>query len=286
MFTIYKITNTKNGLIYVGQTFRTLKSRIFDHFHDPWSALYKPMHDFGIESFKVEPLAYAETKEEALSLEASWIDLLSSTNPFIGYNRTNYNLRACKNKLKGDSNLMNKYNVEPLRTAAEIEEMKSALFDLGGSRDRFLFVFGINTGLRISDIISCSVGQIRAKAYTDIVEQKTGKIRRVHLLAIQPEIIEYTDTMADTAFLFPSRNGGHISRTQAYRILVRAGDWIGRSDIGTHTMRKTFGYHYYKKTHDIATLMEIFGHSAPSITKRYIGIRDDEIADSLRDFRL
>ena len=172
-------------------------------------------------------------------------------------------------------------------TKEEIEEMKNALYDLGGKRDRFLFVFGINTGLRVSDLISIKVGQIRAKSYTDIIEQKTGKTRRVHLLAIQPEIIEYTDGMDNDDYLFPSRmQNRHISRTQAYRILCQAGDWIGRSDIGTHTMRKTFGYHYYKRTHDIATLMEIFGHSAPSITKRYIGIRDDEIADSLKDFRL
>lgn len=56
--------------------------------------------------------------------------------------------------------------------------------------------------------------------------------------------------------------------------------------VGTHTMRKTFGYHYYKRTKDVATLMEIFNHSAPSITKRYIGITQDEIDKSLEDFML
>lgn len=181
---------------------------------------------------------------------------------------------------------MKKYNVEPLRSSAEIENMKSALYDLGGERDRFLFTFGINTGLRISDIVKFKVRDVRGKPYVDIVEQKTGKARRVHLLAIQPEIVMYCQDKVDGQYLFQSRNGGHISTTQAYRILVRAGEWIGRDDIGTHTMRKTFGWHYYRKTKDVATLMEIFGHSAPSITKRYIGIRDDEIADSLKDFRL
>lgn len=181
---------------------------------------------------------------------------------------------------------MKKYNVEPIRSASEIEEMKEALFELGGERDRFLFTFGINTGLRISDIVKFKVRDIRGKPFVDIVEQKTGKARRVHLLSIQPEIVMYCQNFSDGQYLFLSRNGGHISTTQAYRILVRAGDWIGRSDIGTHTMRKTFGYHYYRKTRDVATLMEIFGHSSPSITKRYIGIRDDEIAASLKDFRL
>ena len=51
-------------------------------------------------------------------------------------------------------------------------------------------------------------------------------------------------------------------------------------------MRKTFGYHHYKRYKDVAILQEIFNHSAPSITKRYIGIRQDEINDTLNDFRL
>ena len=138
---------------------------------------------------------------------------------------------------------MASYKVEPLRSASEIEKMKDALFELGGERDRFLFTFGINTGLRVSDIVRFKVRDVRGKPFADIVEKKTGKARRVHLLAIQPEIIMYCQHFVDGQYLFPSRNGGHISPTQAYRILVRAGDWIGRDDIGTHSMRKTFGYH-------------------------------------------
>ena len=181
---------------------------------------------------------------------------------------------------------MGKYNVEPLRTKKEIEEMKEALFELGGKRDKFLFILGINTGLRVSDLVKLKVGKVRGKAYADIVEKKTKKTRRLHLLAIQGDIVEYCTDKKDDDYLFASKKGGYISTTQAYRILVRAGDWLGRSDIGSHSMRKTFGYHYYKKTKDVATLMEIFGHSTPKITKRYIGIRDEEIADSLKDFRL
>lgn len=182
---------------------------------------------------------------------------------------------------------MGKYNVEPLRTVKELDEMKDALYELGGERDRFLFVFGINTGLRVSDIVKLKVGDVRGKAYADIVEDKTKKNKRIHLTAIQPDIVEYCSGKNEGDYLFPSRKGtGHISTTQAYRILVKAGEWIGRNDIGSHSMRKSFGYHYYKRTKDVATLMLIYGHSAPSITKRYIGIRDDEIANSLKDFRL
>lgn len=56
--------------------------------------------------------------------------------------------------------------------------------------------------------------------------------------------------------------------------------------LETHTLRKTFGYHYYKKPHDIVTLMLIFNHSSQAITKRYIGITEDKIGASLADFKL
>ena len=61
---------------------------------------------------------------------------------------------------------------------------------------------------------------------------------------------------------------------------------VGWNHIGTHTMRKTFGYHYYKRKHDVVMLMNIFGHAAPSITKKYIGITYDEQEPSLKGFRL
>lgn len=179
------------------------------------------------------------------------------------------------------------YNVEPLRTQSEIDQFRNALYELGGDRNRFLFTLGINTGLRVSDLIRLKVSDIYGKPYTDILEQKTQKRRRLHLVAIQGDIVEYCVDKKQSDYLFKSKKtDSHISTTQAYRILTAAGEWIGRKDIGTHTMRKTFGYHYYKKTKDVSTLMDIFGHAAPTITKKYIGIREDEIANTLKDFRL
>lgn len=55
-------------------------------------------------------------------------------------------------------------------------------------------------------------------------------------------------------------------------------------EIGTHTLRKTFGYHFYKKTKDVAMLQDIFNHSAPVVTKRYIGITQDEIDEAIDKF--
>ncbi|MFC7062759.1 tyrosine-type recombinase/integrase [Halobacillus seohaensis] len=189
-------------------------------------------------------------------------------------------------------------DVQPLRTAEEIADFRESLQIAGkrsGQSDRNLLLFniGINTGLRIGDIVKLRIEDVKGKTSVIIREGKTSKPRTVHLTAIMADIADYlTDKQAEVpngapTWLFPSRKGdNHITTTQAYRVLTKAADLIGRSDIGTHTLRKTFGYHYYQRTKDVATLMEIFNHSDQVTTKRYIGIRDQEIADSLKDFRL
>jgi len=100
-------------------------------------------------------------------------------------------------------------------------------------------------------------------------------------------IESYTRYLSPSAWLFPSQKGnGHISTTQAYRVLQKAAEALGREDIGTHTMRKTFGYHHYKQHKDVAVLQQLFNHSAPSITMQYIGVTEDEVDATMEDFSL
>jgi len=187
-------------------------------------------------------------------------------------------------------------DVQPLRTAEEIEEMKLAIKrgNKGtpkrpqlAKRDVLIFLIGINTGLRVNDLVALKVGDVKGKAQFVIYEGKTNKRREVNVGMLQEEIARYTEGKHPDTYLFPSQKGTkHITTTQVYRIMDAAADFLGRDDIGTHTMRKTFGYHHYKQFHDVAILQEIFNHAAPSITKRYICIRQDEINDTLNDFRL
>jgi integrase len=155
-------------------------------------------------------------------------------------------------------------------------------------RDRFLFVFGINTGLRVSDILPLRVWDVRGKTHVLKREKKTDKVRRFFINeGLRTEIEAYTAGMDDDDLLFTSRKGDKaISATQAYRAMTKAAGMLGRDDIETNTMRKTFGYHYYRRTKDIAFLQEIFNHSAPIITKCYIGITQDEIDKTLKGFSL
>lgn len=187
-------------------------------------------------------------------------------------------------------------NVQPLRTVEEIEEMIFAIRrgNKGtpkrpelAERDVLIFLIGINTGLRVNDIVKLKVGDVRGRDTFLIREGKTRKAREINIGMLRDEIDHFIKDKHDDDYLFKSQRGtNHITTTQVYRILASAGDFIGRDDIGTHTMRKTFGYHHYKQFKDVAILQEIFNHDAPSITRRYIGIRQDEIDETLNNFRL
>ena len=76
----------------------------------------------------------------------------------------------------------------------------------------------------------------------------------------------------------------HIGRVAVYQILQDAAKYVGLNHIGTHSMRKTFGYHHYKKNSNVAILQKIFNHSTPDITLGYIGYSQDELDQSILSF--
>ena len=178
--------------------------------------------------------------------------------------------------------------VQPIRDKEKIEEMKRELLK-NGTRDYLLFYTGINTGLRISDILALQVKDIRDKTHISIRETKTNKSKRFKINnGLYDELNNFVAGMEDEDYIFKSKKGNNkpISRVQAYRILNDAGKRIGLNEVGTHTLRKTFGYHFYQKTKDIALLQELFNHSAPSVTLRYIGINQDMMDRAMDDFSL
>ncbi len=179
--------------------------------------------------------------------------------------------------------------VQPIRSKEKIEEIKSVLKE-NGTRDLLLFLMGINTGLRISDLLKLKVIDIRGKSHVEIKEQKTGKVKRFPILGnLQSMLEEYTRNRDLSEYLFKSRNGENkpITRVQAYIILNNACRKCGIQDrIGMHSLRKTFSYHHYKQFHDVAILQYLLNHSSPSITLRYIGITDDNVEKTLQQFEL
>lgn len=179
-------------------------------------------------------------------------------------------------------------DVQPIRDKQQIEDMKWSLKRHCGERDYILFLVGINTGLRVGDLLNLKVKDLKRKKKLIIQEGKTKKARTINISNIYDEVQTYLASLEGTEWLFPSRKGDKaITTTQAYRQLNKAAEMADITDgIGTHTMRKTFGYWFYKQTKDVAKLQRILNHSHPEITLRYIGITDEEIEDSLNDFVL
>lgn len=173
---------------------------------------------------------------------------------------------------------------QPIRDIGTVWDIAEYLGEKS-ERNKMMFLFGIYVGLRISDIIKLKVRDVRNLDSVSIREQKTGKERQFPINdELRPLLRNYIKGKSDYEWLFPSRQQGeHIGRIQAYNILNEAGKYFGLEQIATHTMRKTFGYHFYQQTKDIVTLQKIFNHASIHITLRYIGIEQDAINEAIRN---
>ena len=172
--------------------------------------------------------------------------------------------------------------VEPIRKMEDIYDIADYL-KIHSERNYVLFMFCIYTGLRISDILKFRIRDLRdskgkTKEYFYIREEKTGKEKRMKIPKDLKYILEsFMKDKLDYEYVFLSKKGKNrpISRQQAYRILTDAAEKFGLESIGCHTLRKTFGYQLYQRTHDGITIKEILNHSDLSTTLRYIGVNQD-----------
>lgn len=173
--------------------------------------------------------------------------------------------------------------VQPIREKRQIEAMKKIL-RASNIRDYVLFVLGINSGLRISDLLRLKQtdvqddkGKIRDRI--EIREKKTGKVKNFPISDTAAKAVrEYLPGIPMEAPLFASCKGsGPITRQQAYHSLNKAAQLVGvKERIGTHTLRKTFGYQAYKAGYSLDRLQKIFNHSSSRITLAYIGMTQDD----------
>lgn len=167
--------------------------------------------------------------------------------------------------------------VEPIRDIKVVLDIADYL-KTGNQRNYVMFMFGIYSGLRISDILLFRVRDVKGKEFISQREKKTQKEKRFPINRELKAILDdYIKNKRDFEFLFksPNKPNAPITRQQAYNILSEAGRQFGLDGIGTHTLRKTFGYHLYRQTQDAALLMDIFNHSDIHCTLRYIGVDQD-----------
>lgn len=182
--------------------------------------------------------------------------------------------------------------VQPIRDIRKIEAIKHYL-RVRNERDYVLFMVGINTGFRISDIRTLTVKDVKG-THIEIIESKTKKLKKIKIRkSLRKSLDDFIKGKQDYEYLFTGRSRKHsgiagepIDSSTAYKVLSEAAHANGVDEIGTHSMRKSFGYHFYLKTKDIALLMELFNHSEQTITLRYIGIKQDSLDEAMDDFEL
>ena len=176
--------------------------------------------------------------------------------------------------------------VEPIRDMDLVSRILNYLKSRN-ERDFMMVIVGFNTGLRISDILSLKFRDI-GEDYIYIKEQKTKKMKEIPLNSVlKRELKKYSEGKDELEFLFKSRQGYKaITRQRAYQILQDVAEEFRIRNFGTHSLRKTFGYHFYQKTKDVVTLQQIFNHSDPSVTLRYIGINRKLVNDAYKAFTI
>lgn len=180
--------------------------------------------------------------------------------------------------------------VEPIKEQKDIKAIKRLLADK--PRDLAIFIVGINTNLRASDLLKITIGQIRnlqPGEHFSIREQKTGKdksitINKTVYEAIRDLLELYSPGTPDSAPLFQSRKGQQQPLCVPYLNGLVKG-WCKeinlKGNYGSHTLRKTFGYmHRTVNNTDLPTLMQMFNHSSQKQTLDYLCIQPEEIRDA------
>ena len=181
---------------------------------------------------------------------------------------------------------------EPIRGTQQVRAFMDYYLKRNELRNHVLVVMGINTGLRIYDLLQLTWDDVydfsngRFRPIVPVTEQKTGKPKSITLNKLIIKAL--TSYMASTPpamrghFLFCSRKGGNrpISRQQAYRIIRDCAEALCfNTRVSCHSLRKTFGYLAWKSGVSPVIIMNIFNHTSLAVTQRYLGVTQDDIDD-------
>lgn len=191
--------------------------------------------------------------------------------------------------------------VQPIRDL----EVLNKCYEIAREHDRnkktgevsweLILLVGFNTSLRVSDFRRFKVSDLRGKDYAMIQAKKTGKEARILINpSARREINRLLAGRKADEYILQSRQRDAvthkyrpISRQRCYQIINRIAKEAGVQErIGCHTLRKTFGYHYYQMTNDIVSLQRILCHSFQRETLVYIGVIDENIDESLMKFNV
>ncbi len=180
--------------------------------------------------------------------------------------------------------------VKPIKNAEEIIALKNYyLNEKYNLRNHLLIVMGMNTALRISDLLSLKWKDVyifennTIRKHITLIEKKTKKESVIAVNeSTQTALYHFFDSLpfiTEESYIFfsPKCPKQPLSRFQAHRIIKEAAEFSGIEDtISCHSLRKTFGYQAWKKGISPAVIMNIYNHSSYRITTRYLGIEQDD----------
>jgi site-specific recombinase XerD len=185
--------------------------------------------------------------------------------------------------------------VEPFKDLKQINAIKKYL-KKNSSRDFLLFVLGINTGLKMNEMLEMKVkdvldeeGNVKTFYYEPSCE--SDQIGAIYLntkvrVALE-DYFSHSDLSVDHYIFLSTKTKNAISRQQAHRIIHDAVNSLGiKGKFGAGSMRKTFGYHAYKKGVSISIIQKYFHHATPSETYKYLGITKEEMTTTIIDVNL
>ncbi|MBA7540008.1 Tyrosine recombinase XerC [subsurface metagenome] len=181
------------------------------------------------------------------------------------------------------------HTVEPIKNKFKILAIKRNLKEEKSPRNYLLFTMGVNTALRISDLLSLRVRDIidpkgDIRTYLHIKESKTDRTAKIYINDTTNEALTYflnnSKGIDPDSYLFKSeRSSKKLDRVRAWGLVQK---WTADVDLeseryGTHSLRKTWGYQARLQGLSIEQISEKLGHKSVTVTRRYIGISQEEI---------
>lgn len=207
-------------------------------------------------------------------------DVMKVMNLDVNNGEFHYKLKSKKRSVKGTSDYLD-YDLA-MRIANDI------LWHGRQPQVGFYVIFSINTGLRVGDTLKLKHADMIGKQagdYLIITEQKTGKRRQVQLndkVIAAYKYLQKRNRTKPTDYVFKSQKNHVFATVTINRTLKRIFKGCAPV-ISSHSLRKTFGRRVYEKNgrseHSLVLLSDIFGHSNLAITRRYLGLRREEIAN-------
>ncbi|HEX7412405.1 MAG TPA: tyrosine-type recombinase/integrase [Bacteroidia bacterium] len=159
-------------------------------------------------------------------------------------------------------------------------------------RDYLLITVGCYFGLRIGDLLKLKWSDVAGKDELLLKEEKTGKQRKITINHKAIEAVNLClnehrlkDGFNENEFMFANQWGGSVTVSYVNKRLKYLFEkyHVSVKNPSSHTLRKTFGKRVYesdnKSERALIYLSEIFSHSSITITRKYIGITQEQIAD-------